>query len=61
MSNQDRVRCRQCGSGDVLRVELQPQQDPIVFITCPSCEARWWERDGSDVSRSAVLKGFARR
>jgi DNA-directed RNA polymerase subunit M/transcription elongation factor TFIIS len=61
MSKQDEMRCRQCGSRDILRVELRLQDDPIVFITCPTCEARWWERDGSDVSRSAVLKGFARR
>lgn len=54
-------RCPECGSAELLRVDLTVEAVPMVFTTCPSCEARWWERNGSGLSLAAVLEVVGKR
>jgi uncharacterized protein with PIN domain len=54
-------RCPECGSAELLRVDLTVEAVPMAFTTCPNCEARWWERNGSGLPLSAVLEAVAKR
>jgi uncharacterized protein with PIN domain len=55
------TRCPECGSAELLRVDLTVEAVPMAFTSCPQCEARWWERDGSALPLTAVLAAVGRR
>ena len=56
------TKCPQCGSADLLVVQLVPRDRPMQFHTCRHCENRWWEdaHDGSDVQLTTVIRELAR-
>jgi hypothetical protein len=56
-----RTRCANCGSADVLRVELSLQGEPAWFTDCHRCEVHWWERDGAVLPLAEVLEAVGRR
>jgi hypothetical protein len=55
------VQCPDCGSDNLITVAMSIGEGDVLFRTCPPCEARWWERDGSRISRHTALQGVPRR
>jgi transposase-like protein len=55
------VHCPDCGSANLISVAMSIGEGEVLFRTCPPCEARWWEQDGSRVSRETALQGVPRR
>lgn len=49
--------CPECGSSDWIEIELTlPEGTEVLFCSCPTCEARWWNRDGQQIALGDVLK-----
>jgi hypothetical protein len=44
-----------------MRLDLTVQDAPMAFTTCPTCEARWWERDGAVLPLTSVLEAVGAR
>ncbi|HEX6261349.1 MAG TPA: hypothetical protein VF097_00730 [Actinomycetota bacterium] len=47
--------CPGCGSSEVVVVTFGVGDSPIVFRTCPPCEAKWWEQDGDLIDRETAI------
>lgn len=48
------TRCPVC-HGDLLSVSMRMKGGMATFRLCPPCETKWWERDGTRVSRETAL------
>jgi transposase-like protein len=57
---QNHISCPDCGSTNLITIAMALGEGRVLFRTCPPCEARWWEKDGSQVSRDAVLESVPR-
>jgi transposase-like protein len=55
------TRCPDCGSANLISVAMSIGEGEVLFRTCPPCEARWWEQDGSRITRDTALRGVPRR
>lgn len=53
--------CRECGSGDIVAIEMTVGDQRLTFIACHKCEAKSWERDGEEVALDDVLHPPAER
>ena len=51
--------CPTCTSTDLLRVELKPQDEPMMFSTCRTCENTWWDAVDRSIDLTAVLGSLA--
>jgi hypothetical protein len=60
-SSRNPTRCPDCGSANLISVAMSIGEGEVLFRTCPPCEARWWERDGSRITRDTALQGVPRR
>ena len=47
--------CPACGSGDVMRIEMSVEDDPISVRYCAKCETREWSRAGAAVDLDYLL------
>jgi hypothetical protein len=52
--------CPTC-AGELLHVAIRMTDGAVEFWTCPSCELRWWVRDGAAIERTAALASIPRR
>ncbi|MEE8602534.1 hypothetical protein [Euzebya tangerina] len=48
--------CPTCTSTDLLRVELKPQDTPMMFNTCRECENTWWDAVDASIDLTDVLE-----
>jgi hypothetical protein len=55
------VRCPNCHSQDCLQIEIDLQGEPVQFIACRICEAKWWEHDGGTIDLNEVLTLAAKK
>jgi transposase-like protein len=55
------ISCPDCGSTNLITISMAMGEGRVLFRTCPPCEARWWERDGSQISRDAALESVPHR
>lgn len=59
---QEGLVCPQCGSKNVININLSMDQgERVAFYSCHRCEKRWWHKDGEDVSLPSVLELAARK
>ncbi len=49
-------RCENCGSPDLLTVELSVGDQPVSFTACHECETKWWVRAGARIPLRSVLE-----
>ena len=49
------MRCPHCRSAVVVEIRVGIAGSDFTMHSCPSCEARWWDRDGERVELSRVL------
>ena len=54
-TNAHHAACPSCGSGELVTVSFEREGATVIFRTCPPCEAKWWERDGTRIDRDAAL------
>jgi ssDNA-binding Zn-finger/Zn-ribbon topoisomerase 1 len=54
------ISCPDCGSTNLITISMAMGDGRVPFRTCPRCEARWWEKDGSQISRDAALDSVPR-
>jgi transposase-like protein len=49
--------CPNCGSRDVININLAVEQgERVSFYSCHKCEKRWWHKDGKDLPLPSVLE-----
>ncbi|MCA1834463.1 MAG: hypothetical protein ABR548_00910 [Actinomycetota bacterium] len=49
--------CPNCGSRDVININLAVEQgERVSFYSCHKCENRWWHKDGKDLPLPSVLE-----
>jgi len=49
------LHCPQCGSRNVININLTTENGPVSFYSCHQCEKRWWDKDGEAIDLSNVL------
>ena len=54
------TNCPTCG-GALLSVSIEMTDGAVLYRTCPSCELRWWERNGTPIDRTKALAHLPRR
>ena len=60
--SQEGLVCPQCGSKNVININLAMDQgERVAFYSCHRCEKRWWHKDGQNVSLPSVLELAARK
>jgi transposase-like protein len=55
------MTCLYCHSRDVVEIRMELNSEKVTMHSCPSCERRWWERDGQSVCLGSVLDLVAAR
>ena len=60
-SPMEATRCPDCGADNLITITMRLGDGAIRFRTCSPCEARWWEKDGSQITRETALQGVPRR
>ena len=53
------MTCPNCRSGAVLRIGATIAGSRFTMHSCPTCECRWWDRDGEPVALDRVLSTVA--
>jgi hypothetical protein len=61
MRGPQHISCPDCGSTNLITISMAMGEGRVLFRTCPPCEARWWERDGSQITRDVALESVPRR
>ena len=49
------MRCPHCRSSLLMEIAMAMAGVRFTMHSCPSCEARWWDRDGDIVALDRVL------
>lgn len=50
------LECPQCGSANVININLTMETDaPVSFYSCHACEHRWWNKAGEPIPLDEVL------
>jgi transposase-like protein len=60
-SPMEAVHCPDCGSDNLITIAMSMGEGRVLYRTCSPCEAKWWEKDGSRISRDNALAGVPRR
>jgi len=47
--------CPVCESGELISISMSVNGSDLNFTTCHMCEAKWWLREGEQVSLSSVI------
>lgn len=50
------MRCPTCHSSNVVEIGLKLREEIVTMHSCPTCERRWWDKGGQDVSLPSVLE-----
>ena len=50
------IVCPECNGRDCARIEIHLKEDHTVeFFSCRTCEAKWWEEEGTTIALDDVL------
>ena len=49
------IRCRACGSGEVVTISLKVDSQGLSFTACHACEEKWWDNNGESVELGSVI------
>lgn len=49
------MTCRHCRSAVLSEIHVSLASGRFTMHSCPSCEDRWWDRDGEPVALEGVL------
>ncbi|HVL28832.1 MAG TPA: hypothetical protein VM390_11835 [Acidimicrobiales bacterium] len=53
------MTCPNCRTGAVLEIAATIAGSRFTMHSCPTCESRWWDRDGEPVALDRVLSTVA--
>lgn len=53
------MRCPRCGDAVLVEINVTFTSGTFTMHACPSCERRWWDRDGHPVALERVLTAVA--
>jgi DNA polymerase III alpha subunit (gram-positive type) len=54
-------RCPECRDGDLITISMTVSERDLTFITCHSCQAKWWQRDGQPVPLASVIDAVVKK
>ncbi len=55
------MTCPYCRSHSLVEIAMRLNGDRVMMHSCPSCERRWWDREGQKVALRSVLDLVAAR
>ncbi len=56
------MHCPRCRGEDCVQIEINlTGGNTVQFLSCRSCEAKWWEQDGDSIALDDVLVQASRR
>lgn len=48
--------CTSCGQASVIQIEMKlPDGSEVIFCSCHECEAKWWDKEGEEVSVDRII------
>jgi hypothetical protein len=48
--------CTSCGQTSVIQIEMKlPDGTQVMFCSCHVCEAKWWDKEGEEVSVDGII------
>ncbi|MDK1019013.1 MAG: hypothetical protein QGD89_06400 [Actinomycetota bacterium] len=52
----DGLVCTSCGENSVIQIEMKlPNGTEVIFCSCHVCEAKWWDREGEEISVDGII------
>jgi Zn-finger nucleic acid-binding protein len=53
--------CPNCRGGRLVEITMTLRDHRVTLHSCPSCEQRWWDREGETIALRSVLDLVAAR
>lgn len=53
--------CPNCRSARLVEIAMNLHDHSVTLHSCPSCEQRWWDREGQTIGLRSVLDLVAAR
>ncbi|MDP8937348.1 MAG: zf-TFIIB domain-containing protein [Actinomycetota bacterium] len=53
--------CPNCRSARLVEIAMNLSAHRVTLHSCPSCEGRWWDREGETIGLRSVLDLVAAR
>lgn len=53
--------CPNCRAARLVEIAITLGDDRVTMHSCPSCERRWWDREGEAIGLPSVLELVASR
>jgi len=53
--------CPRCRAATLVEITMNVHDQRVTLHSCPSCEQRWWDREGERIGLRSVLDLVAPR
>ena len=48
--------CPNCRNARLVEIGMNLRDNRVTLHSCPSCEQRWWDREGEQIALRSVLE-----